>query len=87
MGARFIANQLLSKGKISYFYRQNTYIEPGVTPMDLSAQLSMEQQFKLKVLQEQVQNLSKEQAQEYLLEMFRQTMVKDNLVKHLLKNA
>ena len=55
--------------------------------MDFSAQLSLEQQFKLKVLQEQVNDLSKEQAQEYLLEMFRQMMVKDNLVKHLLKNA
>ncbi|MBE9046665.1 NblA/ycf18 family protein [Pleurocapsales cyanobacterium LEGE 10410] len=55
--------------------------------MELSSQLSIEQQFKLKVLQEQVQTLSKEQAQEYLLEMFRQMMVKDNLVKHLLKNA
>ena len=55
--------------------------------MDLSAQLSMEQQFQLKVLQDQVQDLTKEQAQEYLLELFRQMMVKDNLVKHLLKNA
>ncbi|MGL4879799.1 MAG: NblA/ycf18 family protein [Waterburya sp.] len=55
--------------------------------MDLSAQLSLEQQFKLKVLQEQVQSLSKEQAQEYLLEMFRQMMVKDNLVKNLLRDA
>ncbi|MGF1542108.1 MAG: NblA/ycf18 family protein [Pleurocapsa sp.] len=55
--------------------------------MDVSAQLSLEQQFKLKVLQEQVQDLTKEQAQEYLLEMFRQMMVKDNLMKHLLKNA
>ena len=55
--------------------------------MDLSGQLSMEQQFKLKVLQEQVQCLSKEQAQEYLLEMFRQMMVKENLVKNLLRNA
>ena len=55
--------------------------------MDFSANLSIEQQFKLKVLQDQVQGLSKEQAQEYLLEMFRQMMVKDNLVKHLLKNA
>ena len=55
--------------------------------MDFSAQLSLEQQFKLKVLQEQVEGLSEEQAQEYLLEMFRQMMVKDNLVKQLLKNA
>ncbi len=55
--------------------------------MDLPAQLSMEQQFKLQVLKEQVASLSKEQAQEYLLEMFRQMMVKDNLVKHLMKNG
>jgi len=55
--------------------------------MDLSGQLSLEQRFKLKVLQEQVSDLSKEEAQKYLLEMFRQMMVKDNLVKNLLKNA
>ncbi|AFZ36385.1 MAG: hypothetical protein Kow0049_12800 [Stanieria sp.] len=55
--------------------------------MDLPAQLTLEQQFKLQVLRDQVQELSREQAQEYLLEMFRQMMVKDNLVKHLLKNA
>ena len=55
--------------------------------MNSSGQLSLEQQFKLKVLQEQVEGLTKEQAQEYLLEMFRQMMIKDNLVKHLLKNA
>ena len=55
--------------------------------MNSSGHLSLEQQFKLKVLQEQVEGLTKEQAQEYLLEMFRQMMIKDNLVKHLLKNA
>lgn len=49
--------------------------------------LSMEQQFKLKVLKDQVQNLSLEQAQDYVVEVMRQMMVKDNLVKHLLKNA
>ncbi len=55
--------------------------------MDGSTKLSMEQQFKLKVLQEQVRDLTKEQAQEYLLEMFRQMMVKDNLMKQLMKTA
>lgn len=55
--------------------------------MDKSNSLSLEQQFKLQVLQEQVKTLSKEQAQEFLLELFRQMMVKDNLVKQLLKNA
>lgn len=49
--------------------------------------LTMEQQFRLQVLSEQVQNLSQEEAQKYLLEMFRQMMVKDNLFKHLIKHA
>ena len=59
------------------------------TPNDqqLPGSLSMEQQFKLKVLRDQVGNLSKEQAQNYVIEVTRQMMVKDNLVKHLLKNA
>lgn len=50
-------------------------------------QLTVEQQFKLKVLSEEVRTLSKEKAQEYLLEMFRQMMVKDNLFKQLLKDV
>ena len=77
-------NAWLSKKR---FYWSSTYLIKEVCLVDLSGQLSMEQQFKLKVLHEQVQGLSKEQAQEYLLEMFRQMMVKDNLVKNLLKNA
>ena len=54
--------------------------------MKTSAQLTLEQQFKLQVLKEQVQELTHSQTQECLIEMFRQIMVKDNLVKHLLQN-
>ncbi|MGD1896430.1 MAG: NblA/ycf18 family protein [Phormidesmis sp.] len=54
---------------------------------NMPGNLSMEQQFKLKVVQDQVKGLSLEQAQEYVVEVMRQMMVKDNLVKHLLKNA
>jgi len=54
---------------------------------NLPGSLSMEQQFKLKIVQDQVKGLSLEQAQEYVVEVMRQMMVKDNLVKHLLKNA
>ena len=49
--------------------------------------LSLEQQFKLQVVKDQVSGLSLEQAQEYVVEVMRQMMVKDNLVRHLLKNA
>ena len=49
------------------------------------AALSLEQQFKLTTFKNQIEDLSKEQAQEYLLEMFRQMMVKDNLIKVMFK--
>ena len=68
-------------------FRVSRAIAPRRIKMNISAQLTLEQQFKLQVLKDQVQDLSHEQAQEYLIEMFRQMMVKDNLVKHLLKNA
>ncbi|MEG3937261.1 NblA/ycf18 family protein [Microcoleus sp. S36b_A3] len=54
--------------------------------MDMpTTSLSMEQQFKLQVLSEQVKNLSQNQAQEYLLEVMRQNMVKENLLKYWMK--
>ena len=55
--------------------------------MNTSAHLTLEQQFNLHIFKAQVQELSQAQAQEYLIEMFRQMMVKDNLVQHFLKNA
>jgi len=55
--------------------------------MDMPGKLTLEQQFKMKVYEDQVQSLSHEEAQTYLLEVLRQMMVKDNLVKHLMKNA
>ncbi|MEO0457121.1 MAG: NblA/ycf18 family protein [Cyanobacteria bacterium P01_A01_bin.114] len=55
--------------------------------MDMPGKLTLEQEFKLQVLRDQVKGLSIDQAQEYVIEVMRQMMVKDNLVKHLLKNA
>ena len=49
--------------------------------------LSLEQQFKLKIIKDQVGSLSLDQAQAYVVEVMRQMMVKDNLVKHFLKDA
>ncbi|MDY7008803.1 MULTISPECIES: NblA/ycf18 family protein [Okeania] len=53
--------------------------------MEMSNSLTMEQQFKLQVLREQVKGLSREEAQEYLVEVLRQTMVKENLFKNWMK--
>lgn len=55
--------------------------------MDFPNELTLEQKFRLQTLKDQVQGLSREEAQEFLLEVLRQMMVKDNLVKHLLKQA
>ncbi|MBD2676414.1 MULTISPECIES: NblA/ycf18 family protein [Nostoc] len=55
--------------------------------MEFPIELTLEQQFRLQNLKAQVQTLSQEEAQEFLLEVLRQMMVKDNLVKHLLKQA
>ena len=54
--------------------------------MKTPANLSLEQQFKLQILREQVKNLNLEQAQDYLLEVLRQSMVKDNLRRQGIKN-
>lgn len=54
--------------------------------MDMpTTSLSMEQQFKLQVLRDQVKTLSQDQAQEYLIEVMRQNMVKENLFKYWMK--
>jgi len=55
--------------------------------MDLPLDLSLEQQFQMKVYQEQVKDLSTEQAHAFLLEIMRQLMVKDNVIRHLMKQT
>jgi hypothetical protein len=52
--------------------------------MNFSTELTLEQEFNLTMYKEMVKNLSQDQAQEYLLEILRQMMIKDNLIKHLL---
>jgi hypothetical protein len=55
--------------------------------MEFPTQLSVEQQFRLQTLKEQVKSLSQQEAQDFLLEVLRQMMVKDNLVRHLIKQS
>lgn len=46
-----------------------------------SVELTIEQQFKLKVFENHIQSLSQEQAQKLLLKAVRQSMIQDNLIK------
>lgn len=54
--------------------------------MSMPGNLTLEQRFKLQMVQNQVKSLDLEQAQEYVSELLRQMMVKDNLVKDILHN-
>lgn len=52
---------------------------------NMPGKLTLEQEFRLNNLKSQVKHLTLEQAQAMVVEVSRQMMVKDNLVKHLLK--
>ena len=54
--------------------------------MNRIGQLSIEQEFTLRRLSDQVKNLSQEQAQDLLIELSKQMMIKDNLYKQLLQS-
>ena len=46
-----------------------------------SAELTVEQQFKLKVLENHIQSLSQMQAQKLLLKAIKQNMIQDNVIR------
>ena len=53
--------------------------------MNQAVNLSLEQEFNLKVFAERVQSLTPQQAKEFLVELNRQMMIRDNLYRDLLK--
>ena len=55
--------------------------------MDVSVGLSFEQEFSLKIYKEQVNRLDLPTTQDLLLEVLRQSMVKENLLKEIIKNG
>ena len=55
--------------------------------IDLPLTLTIEQQFELKKLEADVLRTSQEQAQEMLLELMRQLMIKDGVIRHLMKKC
>jgi hypothetical protein len=60
--------------------------EDEVQSNKLSTELTVEQQFKLKVYSDETQSLSAEEAQILLIEMVRRNMIKDNVIKHLINH-
>jgi Phycobilisome degradation protein nblA len=52
--------------------------------MNTPVQLSLEQQFNVRAFSEQVKDLSREQAQDFLVDLYRQMMIKETMYKGFL---
>lgn len=50
-------------------------------------QLSLEQQFQLQILEGEIENLSLQEAKDYLREAFRQIIVKENMCRQMFKEC
>lgn len=54
--------------------------------MNQPVELSMEQEFNLRSFSDQVQYMSREQAQDFLVNLYKQMMLKETMYKHFLKH-
>jgi Phycobilisome degradation protein nblA len=50
-----------------------------------SFELSLEQEFHVRLMEESANNMTREQMQEMLMQTMRMLMVKDNVIRNLLK--
>ena len=53
--------------------------------MNQPVDLSLEQQFSIRSFESQVQNMSREQAQDFLVKLYEQMVLRENMYKHFLK--
>lgn len=54
--------------------------------MDQPVELTLEQQFSLRSFETQVSRMSHEQAQQFLVKLYEQMMVRETMYKHFLKH-
>lgn len=54
--------------------------------MNEPMQLSLEQQFSLRSFESQVNKMSHEQAQQFLVKLYEQMMMRETMYKHFLKH-
>ena len=64
----------------------NVVSQVGCVLMSESMRLSLEQQFNLRSFETQVQKMSREQAQEFLVKLYEQMMMRETMYKHFLKH-
>ncbi|NEO71886.1 NblA/ycf18 family protein [Moorena sp. SIO3H5] len=54
--------------------------------MSKPVELSLEQKFNLRSFESQVQKMSREQAQEFLIKLYEQMMMRETMYKEVLKH-
>jgi hypothetical protein len=54
--------------------------------MSEPVQLTLEQQFSLRSFETQVANMSREQAQDFLVKLYEQMIVRENMYKEFIKH-
>jgi hypothetical protein len=54
--------------------------------MNQPIELSLEQQFNIRSFETQVQQMSREQAQNFLIDLYKQMMMRETMYKHFLKH-
>lgn len=54
--------------------------------MSFSNKLSMEQQFNVRSFENQVQKMSREQAQDFLVKLYEQMIMRENMYKEFIKH-
>lgn len=54
--------------------------------MSQPIELSLEQQFNIRSFETQVQRMSREQAQDFLIKLYEQMMVRENMYKEFIKH-
>lgn len=55
--------------------------------MSQPVELSLEQQFSIRSFETQVQQMSREQAQEFLVKLYEQMIMKENMYKAFIKHS
>nr|QUE29979.1 nblA [Erythrocladia irregularis] len=54
--------------------------------MDFANELSLEQQFKLAIYDDKISKLTHKQSHNYLIDILKEMMIMDNIIKHMVKN-
>lgn len=84
-----IINLILGKNKIFTIIKNNSFYVESKGESEImsdSVGLSLEQQFNLRSFETQVEKMTREQAQDFLVKLYAEMLVRENLYKDTLKH-